>query len=138
MATIEKFEDIDAWKKARELCKSIHLLTKNNLFSKDFSLKDQILRSSGSIMDNIAEGFDRGGKKEFIQFLYIAKASVSETKSQLFRALDFNYITQEDFEKNYRFCNEIAMMIMGFIKYLSTTVLKGQKFALQNENKHRT
>ena len=132
MATIEKFEDIDAWKKARELCKSIHLLTK------DFSLKDQILRSSGSIMDNIGEGFDRGGKKEFIQFLYKAKASVSETKSQLFRVLDFNYITQYDFEKNCRFCNEIAIMIMGFIKYLSTIVLKGQKFALQNENKLTT
>jgi four helix bundle protein len=131
MATIEKFENIDAWKEARKLCFSIHLLTEKEPFSKNFSLKDQILRSSGSAMDNIAEGFDRGGKKEFIQFLYISKASVSETKSQLYRALDFGYITKNEFDTNYESCNKIAMMIMGFIKYLSNTEYKGQKYSLR-------
>lgn len=131
MATIEKFEDIDAWKEARMLCKVIFELTQKEQFSKNFSLKDQILRSSGSVMDNIAEGFDRGGKKEFIQFLYISKASLSETKSQLYRAFDFGYISKEEFEMNYNNCSKIAMMLMGFIKYLSKSNYKGQKYSLR-------
>jgi len=131
MAKIEKFEDIEAWKEARILCKSILLLTEKEKFSKNYSLKDQILRSSGSIMDNIAEGFDRGGKKEFVQFLYISKSSSSETKSQLYRALDFGYITQKEFESNYESCSLIAKMIMGLIKYLSKSEFKDQKSYLK-------
>ncbi len=84
MAHIEKFEDIIAWQKARDNDKMVYELTHNSSFSKDFSLIDQMRRSSGSIMDNIAEGFERGGNKEFIQFLYISKGSASELRSQLY------------------------------------------------------
>ena len=128
MATIEKFEDLEVWRKARELCKKIFLLTQKEKFPKDFSLKDQIKRSSGSGMDNIAEGFERGGKKEFIQFLFIAKSSLAETKSQLYRALDYGYITNNEFDETYKECNDIAKMIMGLIKYLKRTEYKGIKF----------
>jgi len=85
--TITKFEDLEIWKEARELCKNIRIITENTKLEKDFSLKDQTLRSSGSIMDNKAEGFERDGKKEFIQFLSIAKGSCGETRSQ--RCIDF-------------------------------------------------
>ncbi len=95
MATIKRFEDLEIWQMARQLCKEIFDLTFHEKFMKDFSLKDQIRRSSGSIMDNIAEGFERGGNKEFKQFLSIAKGSSGETKSQLYRAYDRNYFTGE-------------------------------------------
>lgn len=118
MATIEKFEDLEVWKKARELCKKVFLLTQKEQFSKDFSLKDQ-RRSLGSVMDNIAEaclparqGFERGGKKEFIQFLFISKFSLAETRSQLYRSLDYGYITNDEFDGTYKDCTDNAKMIM--------------------------
>jgi len=91
MATVEKFEELIAWQKARHNAHEIYELTCLEKFDCDFSLVGQIRKSSGSVMDNIAEGFDRGGNKEFIQFLYIAKGSLSETKSQLYRAFDRTY-----------------------------------------------
>ena len=135
MAGFTKFEEIEAWKKARELCVLIYKITLKDKFSKDFSLKDQIKRSSGSVMDNIAEaclparqGFERGGKKEFIQFLYISKSSSAETKSQLYRALDYGYIDKEEFEKCYEKCNECAKIIAGLINYLKSSEIKGPKY----------
>jgi four helix bundle protein len=129
MATIENFEDIVAWQKARENDKEIYHLTINsNLFTKDFSLVDQIRRASGSIMDNIAEGFERGGNKEFIQFLYISKGSSGEVRSQLYRALDRGYIDQDTFEKHYTHAKEISKLLSGFIKYLKDSEIKGEKF----------
>ena len=92
MATIKSFEEIEAWRKARVLSKEIFELTQKGSFSKDFSLRDQINRSSGSIMDNIAEGFERGGNTEFIQFLSIAKGSAGEVCSQIYRAHDRNHL----------------------------------------------
>lgn len=128
MAAFTKFEDIEAWIKARELCKLVYELTQKEKFSKDYSLRDQIRRSSGSIMDNIAEGFERGGKKEFIQFLFIAKSSSAETKSQLYRALDYEYISKTEFEKSYDKCSECSKIISGLINYLKSSKVDGPKY----------
>ena len=98
MATITKFEDLEVWQLARELSKEIYSLTFIEPIKSDFRLKDQMRGSSGSIMDNIAEGFERDGKAEFRQFLSISKGSCGEVRSQLYRALDRNHITNEQFE----------------------------------------
>ena len=118
MAKIEKFEDIKAWVKARELVKEIYRISGNDKFAKDWSLKDQIRRAAVSIMSNISEGYSRQTDKEFIQFLYIAKGSVSEVQSQLYIALDLSYLSEEEFDKLYEKSEEIAKLIGGFIKYL--------------------
>lgn len=93
MATIQKFEDLEIWQLARELAKEIFILTQTDKLSGDFSLKDQMNRSAGSIMDNIAEGFGRGSRLEFIQFLNISTGSADELKSQLYRCLDREFIS---------------------------------------------
>src|SRR5215203_3374281 len=98
MGTIRKFEELDVWQKARELCIDIQNVIVREPFARDFGLKDQINRSSGSIMDNIAEGFEREGRKEFIQFLSYAKSSAAELRSQLHRARDRNYINEKEFD----------------------------------------
>ncbi|PCJ28324.1 MAG: four helix bundle protein [Flavobacteriales bacterium] len=118
MATIEKFEDIKSWQKARDLCKSINTLTNKSEFARDWSLKDQIKRSSGSSMDNIAEGFDRNSTKEFRQYLFISKASTSEVKSQLYRALDQEYITKDEFNKAFVLATDVSKLIGGLLNYL--------------------
>src|SRR6185295_5993081 len=97
VATFRSFEEIEAWQKARVLADKIYRITQEGSFSKDFKLKDQINDSSGSIMDNIAEGFERNGSREFIQFLSIAKGSAGEVRSQLYRALDRNHISEQTF-----------------------------------------
>lgn len=128
MATIERFEDLKVWQKARALCKEVHIIINKDPFAKDFSLRNQINASSGSIMDNIAEGFDRSGRKEFIQFLSFAKGSNGEVKSQLYRALDKGYITNEIFNTNYKLADEIGKMIGSFIQYLKKSTYSGSKF----------
>lgn len=128
MATITCFEDIVAWQKARELAKDICCLTVNKPISKDFSLIDQIRRSSGSVMDNIAEGFERGGNKEFIQFLSYSKGSLGETKSQLYRAFDRNHINQKTLDNQFLKIDELGNMIGGLMRYLKNSKIKGTKF----------
>lgn len=120
MAKIEKFEDIAAWQKARILVKEIYSISDIGKFRRDFTLKDQIRRSSISVLSNIAEGFARRTNKEFIHFLYISHGSVAEVEAQLYVSLDIDYINQERFNSLYSLCYEISKMIMGLIKYLST------------------
>ncbi|OBQ57209.1 four helix bundle protein [Tamlana sp. s12] len=123
MAKINSFEEILSWQKARELNSEIYKLTINNTsFSKDFGLRDQIRRSSISISSNIAEGFERETTKEFIRFLYIAKASAGEFRSQLYLSFDLSYLTNEQFEKLKLKVNEVSKLISGLIKYLNSTL----------------
>lgn len=134
MATIKRFEDILSWKKARELNKIIGGLIDAAKFKHSYKLIDQIEGSSGSIMDNIAEGFERGGNKEFIQFLYISKGSCGEFRSQLYRALDRNYISQTEFDLLYNLAKEIIVLLQKLIDYLSHSELKGSKFKTTREH----
>ncbi|HNW89443.1 MAG TPA: four helix bundle protein [Bacteroidales bacterium] len=128
MSKINRFEDLEIWQKARCLCNEIYVLMTETGLSKDYALKDQLNGSSGSVMDNIAEGFERGGKKEFIQFLYISKASAGEARSQLYRVYDRKFITEEQFNDLSGSILEISKQISKFIDYLKKTEYKGDKF----------
>jgi four helix bundle protein len=128
MATFNTFEDIEAWQKARALSKTIYELTTKGSFAKDFALRDQINRSTGSIMDNIAEGFERGGRNEFVQFLYYSKGSSGETRSQLYRALDRTHITEMAFKDLSNETYDISKMINGLASYLNKAGFQGVKF----------
>ena len=118
MAGFQRFEDIKAWQKARELTKEIYLTTSDNLFAKDFGLRDQIRRASVSIMANIAEGFGRRTNKDFANFLVISHASAAETQSHLYIALDLNYISSEKFTELYQLLDEISRMTMALCQHL--------------------
>lgn len=134
MATINKLEDLKVWQKARTLCQLISESTKLEQFSRDFKLKDQIQASSGSIMDNIAEGFGRQGNLEFINFLTIANGSALEVKSQLYRAFDKGYITPGRLEELITLTMEICKMLSSLISYLRNSNFKGQKFKKRETN----
>jgi four helix bundle protein len=125
---MKSFEEIKSWQEARSFCNELFLLLKNKKsFNSDYGLKDQMLRSSGSIMDNIAEGFGRGGNKEFVQYLFIARASCYETKSQLYRAFDRGYLNKEEKESFINRIELIAKLISGLIKYLQGSKSTGYK-----------
>jgi four helix bundle protein len=128
MSKIEKFEDVVAWQRARELTKEIYAQTKNGAFAKDFGLKDQIQRASVSIMGNVAEGFDRGGDKEFLQYFSISKGSCAEVKSHLYAALDQQYLTTAQFTRLYKQADEVGRVLSGSMAYLRQSDLKGRKF----------
>ncbi len=125
MSTIKKFEDLEMWKLSRDLCNKIGNLIDEGRFRKNFRMIAQIEGSSGSIMDNIAEGFERGTRAEFIVFLGYAKGSCGEMRSQMYRALDRKYINKEIFEEYYSVLNRISAMIYSFISYLQRTTIKG-------------
>ena len=128
MATIKQFEDLEIWQKAREICRIVYETKKNTNLKNDFKLYNQLNGSSGSIMDNIAEGFVRNGNREFIQFLSIAKASCGETRSQLYRAFDRGYLNDDDFEDFKTKVISLSRQINGFIDYLQKSDFKGTKF----------
>ena len=121
MAKIKRFEDIMAWQKARELVKEVYKISSKGGFGKDFGLKDQFRRAAVSIMSNIAEGFARETKKEFIRFLFVSHGSIAEVQSILYIALAQKYISETEFKNIYESCIEISKMITGFIKYLKNT-----------------
>ena len=128
MATFERFEDIEAWKKTRLLVNVIYKMTAAGEFARDYGLKDQIRRAAVSVLSNISEGFEREGNTEFCRFLTIAKGSCGEVRAQLYVALDQRYITAEQFDSTARQAVEVSRMISGLIKYLHQSELRGPKF----------
>jgi four helix bundle protein len=128
MAKIERFEDIEAWKKARELTKIIYEVTAQGKLTADFSLRDQLRRASMSIMANIAEGFEREGNKEFRQFLAMAKGSVGEVKALLYVALDAGLTSSEQVHRLMALADEASRLLAGFLRYLKASDKKGSKF----------
>lgn len=128
MATIERFEEIISWQESRKLNKIIGDLIDGGRFKHSYRLISQIEGSAGSIMDNISEGFERGGNKEFVQFLYIAKGSCDELRSQLYRALDRNYITQNEFDVLSVHAMKISSLMQKLISYLENYGTKGIKY----------
>ena len=124
---VKRFEDLDCWKVARELCQDIFKLTSEN-FKRDYKHIDQINGSSGSCMDNIAEGFGRRGNKEFCYFLHVSLASSYEVKSQLYRALDKGYLSKEEFELTIRKADKTAAIVFSLIRSIENSGFKGHKF----------
>jgi four helix bundle protein len=128
MATITKFEDLEIWQEARRLAKEIYIISKATDLKTDFRFKEQIKASSGSVMDNIAEGFERDGNIEFRQFLSIAKGSAGESRSQIYRLYDYEYISVEKFEDLKMKYEILSGKIKNFITYLNKKDFKGNKF----------
>lgn len=128
MAKITKFEDIESWKRARRFTNEIYKVTSLGRFSRDFGLRDQIRRAAVSILSNIAEGFERGGDNEFLQFLSVAKGSCGEARAQLYIALDQEYISSAQFENLLKSANEVSQLIAGLMKYLRQSGLRGSKY----------
>jgi len=128
MNKIEKFEDIIAWQKARVLTSEIYRCTRTGPFAKDYGLKHQIQRASVSTMASVAEGFERGGDKEFLQFLSTSKGSCGEVKSHLYVALDQEYLTPASFDQLYGQASEVGRLLSGFMAYLRESDLRGRKY----------
>ncbi len=127
--TFERFEDMDVWKDSRVLANRLYDLTARPEFARDFVLRDQIRRAAVSIISNIAEGFERNGNKEFIHFLYVAKGSCGEVRSQLSFAVDRKYLGESDYERLYEDLVRISRQLSGLIRYLRESGLRGSRFA---------
>ena len=136
MATIKRFEDLEIWQEARKLSKEIIFISKNTDLNKDFKFNAQIKDSSGSVMDNIAEGFERNGNIEFRQFLSIAKGSAGETRSQLYRVFDNDYINEEKLNYLVIEYEKLSVKIHNFITYLNKKDFKGTKFIDEHSQNH--
>ena len=128
MATIQKFEDIQAWQQARELTRRIYDGTRQGAFAKDYGLRDQVQRAAVSVMANIAEGFERDGRREFIQFLSQAKGSCGEVRSHLYVALDQQYLAPDVFQALTEMACSISRMLSGLMTYLRQSEKRGRKF----------
>ncbi len=134
MPTVKQFEGLEIWQLARTLANKVFAVIKSGNLANDFSLINQMNRSSGSIMDNIAEGFGRGSRLEFIQFLTISNGSCEELKSQLYRCLDREHISKELFEEMYELSDKIFKKTHSMINYLNQSNIKGQKFKNRTTN----
>ena len=121
MTTINNFEELKSWQKARELAGYVYGLTRKDLFARDYGLRDQIQRAASSIMHNIAEGFESGSDPEFVRFLKMARRSAGEVQSQLYLALDVGYITEEERQEAYTLAMEVKQLINGMMTYLRKT-----------------
>ena len=128
MAAVRDFEELAIFQKARELSKKIYPVTNREGFKSDYRFVQQIRAAAGSIMDNIAEGFERTGNKEFLNVLFIAKGSCGEVRSQLIRANDIGYLTPEEYEELYSDCRKLSASIMNFIKEIKTSDITGAKY----------
>ena len=128
MAAVRDFEELAIFQKARELSAKIYPVTRRGEFKYDSRFVQQIRAAAGSIMDNIAEGFERGGNKEFLNFLYIAKGSCGEVRSQLIRANDVGYLTPEEYNELYIECRKLSAGIMNFIKEIKASDITGAKY----------
>lgn len=129
MGRIDRFEDLEVWKIARELCQLVEHLFQTTELGNNYTLRNQMERSSGSIMDNIAEGFGRGGNKEFHNFLSFSKGSCTELKSQFYRSFDKKLISEEKHKKALEMTEHCTNKIGAFMYYLRNTNIKGQKFS---------
>jgi four helix bundle protein len=125
---VARFEDLEIWKLSRELCKVVFEITSSGPFNHDYRFRDQIKAASGSAMDNIAEGFNREGNKEFCQFLYIVLGSIGEVRSQSYRAFDWNYISEEKFNDMMERTDAICRKTYNLIQHLKDSDSKGIKF----------
>lgn len=134
MATFKKFEEIECWKKARELTRRVYGVSSEAGFARDFGLKDQIRRASVSIMSNIAEGYDRSGTGEFVHFLATAKGSAAEVRCQLYVASDQGYIDDKTFGELSDLAAETSRMVAGLMKYLRQSAFRGTKYKTQPAN----
>ena len=128
MEKVRRFEDLEVFQRARILCKEIYRITKVEPFKNDFRFVQQIRAASGSIMDNIAEGFERNGNKEYVNFLYIAKGSCGELRSQLLRAFDAEFIGKECFDKLYNEAEEIGRLLFRLIQSIRQKGNQGSKY----------
>ncbi len=130
MATFRKFEEIESWQIARELNKLVFTFTERSPMCKNYKLRDQILASAGSAMDNIAEGFGRGNNKEFCLFLGISNGSAREVQSQLYRCRDFSYIDNDEFEKGYALVEEVTSKNSKLIAYMNKSEIRGVRYKI--------
>jgi four helix bundle protein len=128
VATVKRFEDLEIWQIARQLSKEVCSIADREIFKSDFKLKMQIKGASGSVMDNIAEGFEREGNAEFKQALYISKGSAGETRSQLYRAYDQSFITESELNDLKTRYEVLSVKMRNFIEYLKSNGFKGQKY----------
>lgn len=136
MSSVKSFEDLFVWQKSRELVKLIYNYTRKSGFSRDFGLIDQIRRAAVSVMSNIAEGFERGGKEEFIYFLYIAKASCGEVRGQLYAAFDQGYLNASELKEGVELAKYVSALILKFVDSLKVSKFQGLKFK-KPENKRQ-
>jgi len=133
MGTFRTFEEIEAWQQGRTLARMVYEASGKRAFGRDFALRDQIRRAAVSVMSNIAEGFGRGGAREFVQFLSVARGSASEVSAQLYVALDQGYVSKESFGQLQEQATRTGSVISGLVRYLRTAGLKGSKYRTSDE-----